>query len=1301
MPKFNPPEVFNFEQPNQWPGWKQRFSRFRLADKLNKEDGNVQVSSLIYAMGPEAENIFKTFVFTDEDECDDFDIVMQKFDEHFIPKRNIIHERARFHARTQQNGESTETFIRSLYELSEFCDFGVSRGEQIRDRIVIGITDKDLSEKLQMQSDLTVEIATETVRHHELIKSQNRADTKLDAVSRGRRRNREMPRESRGQSRGNARRYQNVNNNGGTNVCTRCGYDHHPRARCPASGKECKKCGKLGHFKVMCRNRHVREVNSSGASDHDEYFLTEIDISKEQSEPWRTQVSIGNKMLNFKIDTGADVSVISKAVFESIKPEQKLQHSKVTLRSAGTKLNCLGQFLARVDLSGKTYKVKMFVVEECSDNLLSRDASSRMGLVRRTTPIIADIDSEVFGTCGLINCKPVKIKLKTDAQPYSISAARRIPFPLYDKVKAELDRMIQDDIIQEVTEPTEWCSPMVPVPKKSGQVRICVDLKKLNTAVERERYMLPSLEDIAPKLRGSSVFTKLDASSGFYQIPLDKESQILTTFMTPFGRFCFKRIPFGITSAPEIFQRIMSTMLKDHDGTEVIMDDILIHGKDSSEHDRCVDKVLNTLKKSGLKLNKQKCEFSKEEIVYFGHTINKEGISPNPARIAAITDLEPPNDVKELRRIIGMVNYLGKFVPDLATTMKPMTDLLRDDTVFQWSPTQDKAFAEIKTRITSTPVLGFYDPMLPTAVSADASSYGLGALLFQRDGDVVKPIAYASRTLNDAELKYAQIEKECLASVWACEKFERYLVGLDTFKIQTDHRPLVPIMNSHDLDRVPLRCQRLLLRLRRFNAVAEYVPGKQLVIADALSRSPLRVHSVDVDQIEDVETFVATSFQNKSDAKIAELRRATMTDEELKMAMQLTRAGWPDYIRDIPVSVQNYHSARNELSVANDLLIFRNRIVVPKSMREQILDQIHTGHLGVNKCTERAKMCVWWPGIANDIKSKVSKCGFCSKNQPTQQREPLQTTGLPELPWQKIAADLCYVKGQNYLVVTDYFSRYIEIAHLTNITSRQVIVKMKTMFARWGIPEELVSDNGTQFVSAEFRKFADEYNFKQTTSSPHYPQSNGAAESAVKIAKRILMQDDPHLALLSYRSTTISATGTSPSQLIMGRQVRTNLPVLRVNLVPKWPDFDSIRKRDASTKASYEKFYNRRYSTKPLPTLQQGKTVHIKLDGEKQWSNQGTVLSASNHGNRSVVVDTPRGVYRRNRRHVKPCEMERSSEPGETLDFEQTQQGLDIPSDGTLSTPVASGSVPSEPSTNSPVKTRSGRAITIPKRFRE
>ena len=1235
MAKFNPPDSFNFSNPTEWADWKQRFSRYRSATKLKDEDEEVQISSLIYAMGNEAEHVFQSFQFENNDDSKKYDVVLQKFNEYFIQKKTLIHERAKFNLRSQGTGEPVEAFIRSLYEMSEKCEF-TDKQDRIRDRLAVGLSDNTLSERLQLMDDLTLDKAVQIARQSEMVKSQiqdlnPRNVEEVKSFRQNKNRHTQFQK-----SKPNANQNYQRGSNHQSQSCTRCNKKHNKNAKCPAMGKRCRLCNKPNHFEVCCRTKAVQEVvhsrNDTSYVDDDRFFLGSITSCDDDVKAWNITLSIFKLDIAFKIDTGADISIISQATYNKFQKKPKLETSSAQLYSPGGALNCMGHFTAHTVYKGRIYTFKVYVIQgKSANNLLGRGVACRMKLIRR----VDRVSTEIFGNGGLIQCDPVKIKLKSDATPYCVTTARRVPFPILPNVQQELEKMEKLGVIRPVTEPTEWCAPMVPVRKKNGNVRICVDLSKLNAAVRREHFMLPNLDDIAPKLAGAKYFSKLDASSGFYQIPLSPESSILTTFITPFGRFCFQRIPFGITSAPEIFQRKMTEMLNGLDGVDVIMDDMIIYGKTLEEHDKHLNETLNRIHNAGMKLNKDKCEFQKTSLEYFGHIISSDVIRPNPARVKAISELDMPTNVKELQRIIGMVNYLGKFVPDLSSIMRPMTELLSSKTVWQWGPQQVASFDKVKELLTRAPVLAYYDVTKPTVVSADASSYGLGGAIFQQHGDKLYPVAFCSRTLTSAETKYAQIEKECLASVWSCEKFARYLVGLESFKLLTDHKPLVPLINSQDIDKTPLRCQRLLMRLRRFSAKAEYIAGKELVVPDTLSRSPLKdTESNDIEN--DIEAYVNSieSDRPMSDSKIEQIRQLTIEDNQLQCVIKLTKSGWLDQEKAVPPDASEYFAARNSLSVHNGLLLYENRIVVPMNLRRETLENIHEGHQGITKCRERARTCVWWPGLNKEIQQKIEMCNFCQETKPSQRREPLKPTPLPARPWQKVSADLFELNNKQYIVVMDYYSRYIELAYLPKITSNEVIYKLKNIFARWGIAEELVSDNGRQFTSQAFRSFSEKYGFKQTLTSPYFPQANGAAESAVKIAKRILRQDDIFAALLAYRATPNTATGVSPAQLIMGRQIRTSVPVLPQNLKPKWPNLKEVRQRDEKAKMNNRDNYDKHHAAKNLPELKIGDKVRIKLDNEKLWSVPGKVIKAFPE-TRSYKVQTAKGIYIRNRRHLQ------------------------------------------------------------------
>ena len=930
-------------------------------------------------MGPESDKIFQSLQFSVADgrqESDkNFETLTRKFDEYFVVKKSVIYKRSQFQNRKQVQGETVEEFYRALRDLVRHCEYQ-DAGEQIRDRLVVGLLDKKLQEKLQLISDLTLGKALEVARTHEQVKSQMRETVSADEA-----RCLDPPTCGRGRGRNTANRGQRGRelSRGGRHKteqqaakCGRCGYGHGSNP-CPAHGQKCNRCHKKGHFKKMCRSQiqsGIQEVVPDRDSENEtDYLLDSVII--EDSQPWTVDLKIKDTVVNFKIDTGADISVMSDKSYRQLKRKPELSQSEVRLTSPGGRLTVRGEFYAKTCYKDTHYKFKVVVVENKVGNLLSRNAAIKMGLVKR----LEEVHSDVFGSTGLLKTEPVSIKVKDGVSPYCVTTARRVPFPLQKKVKAEIERMVKDGIISEVTDPTDWCAPMVPVVKPDGKIRICVDFKRLNVDVKRPHCMLPNLNDIAPKMAGATVFSTLDAASGFFQVPLQEDSKKLTTFITRFRRYCFQRVPMGISLGPEVFQTKMKELLTGLDGCDAIMDDTIIYGKTLEEYDRNLEAVLTRIEESGLKLNKQKCHLRQSEVKFFGHIVSGSGVSPDPEKIRAIKDMPPPTSVSELRTVCGMLNYLTKFVSHMATTLKPVTDLLKGNRAWLWGPAQQQAFDSAKKKLSKSPALGFYDPQRQTVVSVDSSSYGLGATTMHMDasGQLI-PIAYTSRTMTDAEKKYAQIEKECLATTWACEKFSKYLIGLDRFELQTDHKPLVPLIKTKDIDNVPVCCQRLLIRLMRFNADVFHVPGKEIVIADALSRSPVPHTAEDEEVAEVVTAYVNGVMDNQqiTPRRIEALQSATVHDPELQQVISYILNGWPQSVAE---QFQPYQQAQGELSVVDGLVIFNNRIVVPVSQRKDILHKLHETHQGLHKCRQNAQATVWWPGLSKELKNWSTPVG--------------------------------------------------------------------------------------------------------------------------------------------------------------------------------------------------------------------------------------------------------------------------------------------------------------------------------------
>ena len=590
-------------------------------------------------------------------------------------------------------------------------------------------------------------------------------------------------------------------------------------------------------------------------------------------------------------------------------------------------------------------------------------------------------------------------------------------------------------------------------------------------------------------------------SQGFWQLLLDESSSIKCTFNTPFGRYMFLRLPFGVCSAPEVYHKTIHEVFENILNVDKSMDDIIVWGQNKEEHDRSLQQVLQAAQEVNLKLNRDKCKFGVTQLTFLGDLL----IKPDPTKVSAINNMRKPECKQDVQRFLGMVTYLAKWIPELSDKSAPLRQLLDEKIMWQWSHEQEQSFQILKQVITSHPVLQYYDPKKGIKISSDASQDGLGAVILQQHDGKLLPVAFASRAMTDAEIRYAQIEKELLGITFACERLHQLIFGA-TFDAETDHKPLVNLMKK-PLNDCPLRIQRLMLRLQKYDFRLSYTPGKYLITADALSRATdtTAVNTSDMPQHVDVHVDMVIQSMPISDQRLDQVRTETRKDSVMSSLINIILTGWPNNKYECPPDLASYWNVREELSVSDNVVLRGSKIVMPQSLRLQKLNKIHEGHLGVEKCRRsRAREVMYWSGMNADIMQLVESCMSCLKFKPQQISEPLMPNDVPVRPWQKVGTDLFYHNRNTYLLVVDYYSIYPEVITLTTTTSQSVIRAMKCVFARHGIPDVVISDNGPQYASQEFRMFAREWNFVHDTSSPHFPQSNGQSENAVKVVKNLL-----------------------------------------------------------------------------------------------------------------------------------------------------------------------------------------------------
>lgn len=589
-------------------------------------------------------------------------------------------------------------------------------------------------------------------------------------------------------------------------------------------------------------------------SSSDEAYVYVVNTAKTAKLP-QTNVNMMGTQTLVLIDSGATANCISEATYNKLVPRPTLNptDTKIYPYRSTESLPVCGAFDCNVEKHNKKATCTVFVIKGDGFNILSYETSKDLGLIHIVTAVSGQVQRsvadelvenhpELFKGIGKLKDFQVKLHINTDVKP-TCQPHRRVPFHLREKVENELRKLEADDIIEEVTGPTPWVSPIVtpPKPKDPDKVRICVDMRQANIAIERERHITPTIDDVIHELNGSTVFSKLDLRAGYHQLELHPDSRYITTFTTHLGLRRYKRLSFGISSAAEVFQNAIYQTLQGLKGVKNLSDDIIVYGTSQLEHDNNLRALFKRLKETGLTLNREKCEFNKTKLEFFGFIFSAGGVSADPKKVAAIKEAPDPTTPADIKSLLGMANYCSRFIKDFSSLSEPLRKLTRKDTPWTWGKDQTTALQALKDNLTSDTTMSYFYQGRQTELIVDASPVGLGAILCQKDEKGMKHIiAYASRSLSDVERRYSQTEKEALAIVWSCEHFHLYIYG-HPFTLVTDHKALEIIWNN-PRSKPPARIERWGLRLQPYNFRVEYRKGADNP-ADFMSRHPLPSHT--------------------------------------------------------------------------------------------------------------------------------------------------------------------------------------------------------------------------------------------------------------------------------------------------------------------------------------------------------------------------------------------------------------------------------------------------------------------------
>ena len=753
-----PPAPVNIDSnpADSWRLFRQKWQNYATITQLQMQPAEYQVALFLHTIGDAALQIYNGFTFDTDDDSRSVADILAKFDNFAVGEINECYERFVFHNRNQQQNEPFEQFLTSIRVLVKSCNFfDACRSSTLRDRIILGVIDRDVQETLLKERNISLERTIDICRAADNAIRPAEVN-KIDKSRNVERRNNAPWR------RNQQRQHDPHNPQANSPGCHYCGGKHQSYETCPAKRHTCNFCLKPNHFEKVCRrkkqaDRQVRQIDEDALnSSEEEYALAICNSPKNKAarQSPMTAILINNINAKMMIDTGASMNVMDEATYDKIHRPTLMRHRgpRIMPYGGGTSLNVLGVCDVTLESKSSIQCHRFHVIKGAHGSLIGFTAAQVLGIVNIVNKISSDWEKEHPGlTKGIGKLKDVQVKLHIDesVRPVAITN-RKIPFHMRPKIDDEEQRLLREDTIEKVPvgEPTPWVSPIVTPPKKDGSIRLCIDMREPNKAIMRERHNMPTLDELIHDLNGATVLSKLYLSSGYHQLELHPSSRYITTFRTHNGLYRYKRLNFGISSASEIFQEHIRKVISHIAPTKNISDDIIIYGKGENAqamHDRAIAETLDALHTNGLTLNLDKCKVNMTSIEYYGMIFSKTGVSPDPNKVQALKELPPPSNVATLRRFLGMMNYLSRFIKDFSIVSEPLRRLTKKDADWVWAFVQDAAFSSLKNLLVEDACAAYFDVKKATSLIVDASPTGLGSILIQDD----RAIAFASRSLSD------------------------------------------------------------------------------------------------------------------------------------------------------------------------------------------------------------------------------------------------------------------------------------------------------------------------------------------------------------------------------------------------------------------------------------------------------------------------------------------------------------------------------------------------------------------------
>jgi len=751
------------------------------------------------------------------------------------------------------------------------------------------------------------------------------------------------------------------------------------------------------------------------------------------------------------------------------------------------------------------------------------------------------------GTLGSFDTKPLHFDLNEKAKSFH-SKAYPVPHIHARTFKRELERLVEIGVLRKVNN-SDFSSPTFIIPKKNGTVRLVSDFRKLNTMLKRRPYPIPHISHMLQELQKFSFATSLDLNMGYYTLRLDSDSQKLCTIVTPFGKYQYLRLPMGISCAPDMFQERMSDLMSGLEFVRTYLDDLLVITAGSFEdHLTRLELVLQRLADAGLRCNIEKSNFCANAIEYLGFWITRDGIQPMPKKVEAIHNMTAPTTRKQLRRFIGMVNYYRDMWRKRSDVLTPLTALTSKSARWKWTDVHQKAFEEVKRIVCREVMLAYPDFDRPFQIYTDASDYQLGAVVMQ-DG---KPLAFYSRKLNSAQKRYTTTEQELLSIVETLKEYKNILLG-HAITIYTDHKNLTYDRLTSD------RVLRWRLLIEEFGPTITYIKGKDNVIADTLSRNTRADRMSDEQSyFEDIEWCGEMCGCTPS-----QVCNYTFAMDQFPMDLQTIAAvQGSDSVLQKRLETNSQTYKKSTINGV-ELIVYKDKIFVPKELRERILAWYHEYllHPGALRTEQTIKRTMYWSSLAKDAQRHCKKCKTCQLSKVSKKYGQLPPKTAESCPWERVCVDLIgpfTVKtptGDRHLLAftaIDPATSWFEICAIPNKEARTVMDAFhNTWLCRYPRPSFVSLDNGGEFKQV-FKEMCDQYGIQLQVTTSHNPQANSMIERVhavlnnmlrtFSLDNRELNQYAPwdefiHSCAWAIRSTYHSTLQATPGELVFGRDM--------------------------------------------------------------------------------------------------------------------------------------------------------------------